>query len=64
MPTAKFEEYFQIPKDAVLGKDYEEWITAAFEEHRTINSEGYMEARAALTDAFRKDAGDSRKLRL
>ena len=52
--NAKFEEYFQISKIQVLGKDYEEWFAAAFEGHRTINSEGYVEARAALSDAFGK----------
>ncbi|MFQ6973718.1 MAG: diguanylate cyclase domain-containing protein [Enterocloster aldenensis] len=52
--NAKFEEYFQISKIQVLGKDYEEWFAAAFEGHRTINSEGYVEARAALSDGFGK----------
>ncbi|MFR3753344.1 MAG: PAS domain-containing protein [Enterocloster sp.] len=43
----KFEEYFKLPKEAVIGQDYDAWIAGAFEEQRTINSEGYVEARVS-----------------
>lgn len=46
----KFEEYFQTEKAKVVDKDYEEWIAQAFEEPRTINSEGYVEAMVSLTE--------------
>ncbi|RGY95329.1 diguanylate cyclase [Clostridium sp. AM58-1XD] len=48
--NAKFEEYFQTDKTKILDRDYEDWIAEAFEEPRTINNEGYVEARVSLPD--------------
>lgn len=48
--NAKFEEYFQTEKEQILDKSYENWMAEAFEEPRTINNEGYVEAKAALPD--------------
>ena len=52
--NAKFEEYFQTLKEQVLGEDYYKWRAGTFEEQHTINSEGYLEARAALRDGTEK----------
>lgn len=46
----KFEEYFKAEKEEMLRQDYEEWIAGAFEEPRTINSEGYVEAMVSLPE--------------
>ncbi|MCB7059879.1 PAS domain-containing protein, partial [Eggerthella lenta] len=46
----KFEEYFRLPREEVIGQDYDEWLAGAFEEQRFINSEGYVEARASHGD--------------
>lgn len=48
--NVKFEEYFCTKKAAMLGRRYEDWIAGAFEEPRTINSEGYVEARVSLPE--------------
>lgn len=50
----KFEEYFKLPREAVIGCDYDEWINGAFEEPRIINSEGYVEARVSHGDGTGK----------
>ena len=50
----KFEEYFKLPREAVIGRDYDVWIAGAFEEQRTINSEGYVEARVSREDGAGK----------
>lgn len=52
--NAKFEEYFQISKIQILGKDYEEWLADAFDGPRTVNGEGYAEARVSLPDGTGK----------
>lgn len=48
--NAKFEEYFRTNKENVIGRDYGRWIADAFEERRTINGEGFVEARVSLAD--------------
>lgn len=50
--NAKFEEYFQTEKPTILGSHYETWMADAFEESRTINNEGYVEARVSLPEGF------------
>ena len=48
--NAKFEEYFRTGKSEILGRRYEGWIAEAFEEPRTINNEGYVEAKVSLPE--------------
>ncbi len=50
----KFEEYFRLPREEVIGQDYDEWLAGAFEEQRFINSEGYVEARVSHGDGTGK----------
>lgn len=52
--NTKFEEYFHTDRDQVIGKDYNEWIADAFEEKRTINSEGYVESKVYSEDGSGK----------
>lgn len=40
----RFEHYFGISKNEVIGKAYAQWILAALEPNKTVNSEGFIEA--------------------
>lgn len=46
-----FEKYFEMKKEAVLGRPYEEWMREAFFEERTVNSEGFLEAKVRFWDS-------------
>lgn len=43
-----FEQYFEVRREEVLGKEYEEWISRAFFEEHSINSEGFVESKVCL----------------
>lgn len=43
-----FERYFEVRREEVLGKEYEGWISQAFFEEHSINSEGFVESKVCL----------------
>lgn len=57
--NAKFEEYFQISKIQVLGKDYEEWFAAAFGGQRSVNSAWWQGLESAVWNSLKKRPGIS-----
>lgn len=48
--NARFEEYFGVKKQGVLGRQFDEWNAGAFYEERTVNNEGFVEARVRLEE--------------
>lgn len=40
----RFEHYFNVSKEDVVGKPYDQWISKALESNKTVNSEGFIEA--------------------
>lgn len=40
----RFEHYFNVAKDEVIGKSYDKWISMALEPNKTVNNEGFIEA--------------------
>lgn len=46
--NTKFEEYFHTSSKSVIGQNYKDWVGKAFCEQRTVNSEGYVEAKVRL----------------
>lgn len=50
----KFEEYFHVGRECVIGQDYDEWIGKAFEENHSINSEGFVESKVYSEDGSGK----------
>lgn len=52
--NVKFEEYFRVDRNSVIGRDYDEWLAGAFEEKSSINSEGYVESKVFSEDGTGK----------
>lgn len=52
----KFECYFNIQKEQIIGMQYNKWVATAFEADKIVNSEGFVEARVC--------AGESKQQRI